>query len=111
MSTDDIARYQKDAITGHPADLEDGHDRRPAPRQARSSGLLRRRRGRSARPVPRIRRSLERASRRAPSAAWVCNAERKAFDVLGLEVDATAHDVRDPVQGSGQAPPSRRQRR
>ena len=96
MSTDDIARFQKDAITGHRPTWKMGMTgaRRPAKPDAGSFfageaddplgvfhelGGAARSRGAAER--PRETRKLR-------------NAERKAFDVLGLEADATARDVK-----------------
>jgi len=94
MSTDDIARYQKDAITGHRPTWKMGMSGGPRPAKPDPAsffgggaddplGLFREFGGRSsARERPRSENRMVR------------NAERKAFDVLGLDADATAHDVK-----------------
>ena len=81
-------------------DLEDGHERRPADRALPfgppASGSRRRRR--SVRGVPRLRRSpaheadSERLRRRETRV--IRNAERKALEVLGLEADATTPEIK-----------------
>ena len=94
MSTDDIARYQKDAITGQRPTWKMGMSGGPRPAKPDPAsffgggaddplGLFREFGGRSsARERPRSENRMVR------------NAERKAFDVLGLDADATAHDVK-----------------
>jgi hypothetical protein len=97
MSTDDIAAFQKDAITGH----------RPTWKMGMTGG------GRSGKPDPAgcfgggaddplgLFREIGgppggRTAGERPRAEsrMVRNAERKAFDVLGLEIDATTLDVK-----------------
>jgi len=98
MSTDDIARYQKDAITGHrptwKMGMTGGGRRSAKPDPASFFG------GGADDPLGLFREfggpsGARAASERARSERrMVRNAERKAFDVLGLEIDATAHDVK-----------------
>jgi len=98
MSTDDIARYQKDAITGHrptwKMGMTGGGRRSAKPDPASFFG------GGADDPLGPFREfggpsGARAASERARSERrMVRNAERKAFDVLGLEIDATAHDVK-----------------
>ncbi len=94
MSTDDIARYQKDAVTGHRPTwkmgmMGGGKSRGPDAGRFYAGGAddpmgLFKEFGGSARPGERAR-----AERR-----MIGNAERKAFDVLGLEADANAVDIK-----------------
>jgi hypothetical protein len=93
MSTDDIARFQKDAITGHRPTWKmgmtgGGRFRKPDP--AAFSG------GGADDPLGLFREFGGRAGGEQPRAEgrMVRNAERRAFDVLGLETDATARDVK-----------------
>ena len=98
MSTDDIARYQKDAVTGHrptwKMGMTGGGRRSAKPDPAGIFG------GGADDPLGLFREfggpsGTRAASERARSERrMVRNAERKAFDVLGLEIDATAHDVK-----------------
>ena len=95
MSTDDIARYQKDAITGHRPTWKmgmTGGGRSTKPDQTGFGGgatdpfgLFREFGG----PAGAAATERQRAEGRT-----VRNAERKAFGVLGLEADATAQDVK-----------------
>jgi hypothetical protein len=93
MSTEDIARYQKDAITGH----------RPTWKMGMTGG------GGSAKPDPAeffgggaddplglFHELGGRATGERPRAEtrMIRNAERKAFGVLGLDADASAQDVK-----------------
>src|SRR5947207_1559696 len=88
MSEDAVARYQKDAVTGHRptwrmgfnggADGFHAHDSNDPFEVLRELGT-----------GPRAR-----VERPAPEARTVRNAERKAFDTLGLEVDAAAAAIK-----------------
>src|SRR5712692_6303268 len=94
MSTDDIARYQKDAITGHrptwKMGMTGGGRRSAKPDPAAFFG------GGADDPLGLFQEFGGRAAGERPRAEsrMVRNAERKAFDVLGLEADATAQDVK-----------------
>ena len=95
MSTEDIARYQKDAMIGH----------RPTWKMGMNGGRPTARSG-SARFEPEISDAIDpfgvfrefgggpggRAAR--TEARSVRNAERKALDALGLDVDASPQDVK-----------------
>ena len=98
MTTEDIARYQKEAVIGH----------RPTWKMGMNGGRPSSR-SRSARLHPEFTDaddpfgmfrefgglgSARRSERRAPEARAVRNAERKALDALGLEADASAHEVK-----------------
>src|SRR4051812_1032141 len=88
MSDDAVARYQKDAVTGHrptwkmgfngATDRYDGGEMPSDP-----FDVMREFGGGKARP-----------ERPKPEARPIHNAERKAFDTLGLEVDAEAAEIK-----------------
>jgi hypothetical protein len=88
MSTDDIARYQRDAVTGH----------RPTWKMGMNGGG----RGDAAGPDDPLGLSREfggaaagrRTERAGAEARMVGNAARKAFEALGLEADATAAEIK-----------------
>ena len=105
MSDDAVARYQKDAVTGHRPTWKMGFNGGGAERMFREHG--------AADPfdvVARVRRAGRHApSVRAAEARMVRNAERKAFDTLGLDIDADRGRHQGALQGAGEAPPSRRQ--
>ena len=97
MSTDDIARYQKEAVIGHRPTWKMGmNGGRPASRSRSSRlhpefadaddpfGMFRELGGMGSAP----------RSERLPEARAVRNAERKALDALGLEADASAQEVK-----------------
>jgi DnaJ domain len=97
MSTDDIARYQKDAITGHrptwKMGMTGGGSAKPDPASFFGGG--------ADDPLglfhefgPAGGRARGAGERPRPESRMIRNAERKAFDVLGLEADATAADVK-----------------
>jgi hypothetical protein len=96
MSTDDIARYQRDAVVGH----------RPTWKMGMNGGKPSKR-SHSARFSPEIedaddplglfrhfggQADNERLRRRETRV--IHNAERKALEVLGLEPEATTHDIK-----------------
>jgi hypothetical protein len=98
MTTEDIARYQKEAVIGH----------RPTWKMGMNGGRPSSR-SRSSRLHPEFTDaddpfgmfwefggmgSARRSERRLPEARAVRNAERKALDALGLEADASAHEVK-----------------
>ena len=107
MSDDAVSKLPEGRRHRPSPDLEDGHwQRRPAPARVR-----RRTARRDPFDVFREFGGASAAERRAVRAAarTVRNAERKAFDVLGLEVDADRADDQGALQGPGEAPPSGRQ--
>jgi curved DNA-binding protein CbpA len=87
MSEDAVARYQKDAITGHRPTWKMGLNGGANDIHARAShdpfDVLREF-GPGARPRP----------EKPVEARPVRNAERKAFDTLGLEIDAAAPEIK-----------------
>jgi len=89
MSEDAVARYQKDAVTGHrptwKMGFNGGVDGLRAAQSATDPFDMAREFGPGARP---------RADRPAPEARTIRNAERKAFDTLGLEIDAAASEIK-----------------
>src|ERR1051325_1701197 len=88
MSEDAVARYQKDAVTGH----------RPTWRMGFNGGTDRFYGGGADDPFEVLRElgtgPRARVERPAPEPRPVRNAERKAFDTLGLEVDADANEIK-----------------
>ena len=91
MSDDAVARYQKDAVTGHRPTWKMGFNGGGAERMFGAS---------TARPIrstwcaSSARPGGRAPSARPPSSASVRNAERKAFDTLGLDIDAAAADIK-----------------
>src|SRR5215510_11330624 len=88
MSEDAVARYQKDAVTGHrptwKMGMNGGTDRfHGGEMPSDPFDVMREVGGRGARP-----------ERPKPEARPIHNAERKAFDTLGLEVDAEAAEIK-----------------
>jgi hypothetical protein len=96
MSTDDIARYQKDAVTGHRPTWKMGmNGGRPTKRShsARFEPGI----GDADDPLGLFRHFGARADGehlRRRETRVIRNAERKALDALGLEPDATAVEVK-----------------
>jgi hypothetical protein len=88
MSEDAVARYQKDAVTGH----------RPTWRMGFNGGADGFHTNGSSDPFEVLRElgtgPRARVERPATEARAVRNAERKAFDTLGLEVDAAAAEIK-----------------
>ena len=88
MSDDAVTRYQKDAVTGHRPTWKMGFNGNLHDVHARDShdpfDVLREF-GHGAR---------ARAEKPAQEARPVRNAERKAFDTLGLEIDAAAPEIK-----------------
>jgi hypothetical protein len=89
MSEDAVARYQKDAVTGHrptwKMGFNGGVDGLRAAQSATDPFDMAREFGPGARP---------RTDRPAAEARTIRNAERKAFDTLGLEIDAAAAEIK-----------------
>jgi len=91
MSDEAVARYQKDAVTGH----------RPTWKMGFNGGGAERMFGREQGPVDPFDVVREfgpggrpRVERPAAEQRVVRNAERKAFDTLGLDIDAAAADIK-----------------
>jgi hypothetical protein len=88
MSEDAVARYQKDAVTGHRPTWKMGFNGSVQDVHARASHD----------PFDVLREfghgGRARAEKPAPEARPVRNAERKAFDTLGLEIDAGAGEIK-----------------
>jgi len=99
MSTDDIARYQKEAVIGHRPTWKMGmNGGRPA---ARSQSSRRRSEFSGADDPFGLFRELggggsgwRGSERRVAESRAVRNAERKALDALGLDADASAQEVK-----------------
>ena len=90
MSDDAVARYQKDAVTGHRPTWKMGFNGGGAERMFGEHG--------PADPFDVVREfgpgGRPRVERPAPEQRTVRNAERKAFDTLGLDIDAAAADIK-----------------
>jgi hypothetical protein len=97
MSDDAVARFQKDALTGHRPTWKMGVNGSPPPRGAGDSaddfgaavdpmGIFRELGGRS--------RWQPRPDRPEREGRMIRNAERKALDTLGLELDASPSDIK-----------------
>jgi len=90
MSDDAVARYQKDAVTGH----------RPTWKMGLNGGTDQYYGGAAADPFDVLREfgagptARARPEQPKPEARPVRNAERKAFDKLGLEVDAEPAEIK-----------------
>src|SRR3954454_12199283 len=89
MSDDAVLRYQKDAVTGH----------RPTWKMGLNGGVAGLRSAQSATDPFDVLREFgpgagPRADRPTAEARPVRNAERKAFDTLGLEIDAPAPEIK-----------------
>src|SRR5437868_8953006 len=93
MSEDAVARYQKDAVTGH----------RPTWKMGFNGGVDGFHAHGSNDPFEVLRElgtgPRARVDRPAPEARTVRNAERKAFDTLGLELDAAASEIKARFKG------------
>jgi hypothetical protein len=96
MSTDDIAKYQKDAVTGHRPTWKMGmNGGRPTTRS--HSARFEPNVGDADDPLGLFRHFGARADGehlRRRETRVIRNAERKALDSLGLEADASAQDVK-----------------
>lgn len=86
MSEDAVARYQKDAVTGHRPTWKMGFNG-DSDRLAHAGDPfdVMREFGAGARPRP---------ERPAPETRTIRNAERKAFDTLDLDIEASAADIK-----------------
>jgi DnaJ-like protein len=99
MTDDAIARYQKEAVTGHRPTWKMGmNGGRPA---SRSYSARFQPDGGADDPFEMLREFGGRANAQASGehlrrreTRVIRNAERKAFEVLGLEADASAHDIK-----------------
>jgi hypothetical protein len=94
MSDDAVTRYQKDAITGHRPTWKMGTGKQPETGPAPGRGRF----GGAADPFGVFHgfgsgRSRANAKPEAETRV-VRNAERKALDALGLEIDATLQDIK-----------------
>jgi hypothetical protein len=89
MSEDAVARYQKDAVTGHrptwKMGFNGGVDGLRAAQSATDPFDVTREFGPGGRP---------RVERPAAETRTIRNAERKAFDTLGLDIDAAAVEIK-----------------
>jgi curved DNA-binding protein CbpA len=86
MSDDAVLAYQKDAVTGHRPTWKMGFNG-GADKLADSTDPFEVLRELGTGPRARVERP-------APEARQIRNAERKAFDTLGLEVDATGPEIK-----------------
>lgn len=86
MSEDAVARYQKDAVTGHRPTWKMGFNGGNKTDNPRDPFDMMREFGGATRPPPERPQQAE--------ARQVRNAERKAFDTLGLEIDAAASEIK-----------------
>ena len=96
MSDDAVAQYQKEAVTGHRPTWKMGSigGKRAAPRRAR--GGFRAAEWEAADPFSMLDETGGRSghARKAPEGRKILNAQRRAFDVLGLEADAKRTDIK-----------------
>ena len=107
MSADDVAVYQRDALTGHRPTWTMGSNRTAkgfredgdGANEADPLGMFR------ARPDVRPPRAKREAAKPRVGVAAI-----KALDQLGLDESAGASNRESPLQGSGEAPASRRER-
>ena len=97
MSEDAIAKYQKDAITGHRPTWKMGSiggQPRPATAAVRATFAPPAGRPTTFRPVRRGRRPLVRPCAPGSGGPHHLNAQRRALGVLGLEADAKRADIK-----------------
>ncbi len=96
MSEDAVAQYQKEAVTGHRPTWKMGSigGKRAAPRRAR--GGFRAAEWEAADPFSMLGETGGRPghARAAAEGRKILNAQRRAFDVLGLEADAKRTDIK-----------------
>jgi hypothetical protein len=91
MSDDAVARYQKDALTGHRPTWKMGLNggQKPTPGE-RFAGPF----GAAGDPFGLFRETGKRQEKPAEEARPIRNAERKALDTLGLDVDAGKAEIK-----------------
>jgi len=96
MSDDSAAQYQKEAVTGHRPTWKMGSigGKRAAPRRAR--GGFRADEWEAADPFSMLGETGGRSGHARPASEGrkILNAQRRAFDVLGLEADAKRTDIK-----------------
>jgi hypothetical protein len=95
MSDDAVAKYQKEAVTGHRPTWKMGVGRGPAAARTGAAGFEPE--FAAADPLGILRELGDRAgwrTERPPEARTIRNAERKALDALGLDVEATSADIK-----------------
>src|ERR1700726_3875745 len=96
MSDDAVAQYQKEAITGHRPTWKMGSigGKRAVPRRARS--VFRAARGGAAGPFPPLGETGASPGHARPASEGrkILNAQRRSFEVLGLEAEANRADIK-----------------
>jgi hypothetical protein len=96
MTDDAVAQYQKEAVTGHRPTWKMGSigGKRAAPRRAR--GGFRAAEWEAADPFSMLGETGAQPGHARPAAEGrkILNAQRRAFDVLGLEADAKRTDIK-----------------
>ena len=96
MSDDAVAQYQKEAVTGHRPTWKMGSigGKRASPRRAR--GGFRAAEWEAADPFSMLGETGGQGGHARPAAEGrkILNAQRRAFDVLGLEADAKRTDIK-----------------
>ena len=96
MTDDAVAQYQKEAVTGHRPTWKMGSigGKRAAPRRAR--GGFRAAEWEAADPFSMLGETGGRPGHARPASEGrkILNAQRRAFDVLGLEADAKRTDIK-----------------
>jgi hypothetical protein len=95
MSDDAVAQYQKESITGHRPTWKMGVNGGRGGARVHSDRFFAEF-GTAADPFSLFGDSAARSdrARTAPEGRTIRNAERKALDVMGLEVTASAHDIK-----------------
>ena len=112
MSDDAVAKYQKEAITGHRPTWKMGSTRRQAQPPSAAAANFASSDGPADDPFSLFGETGARRAghaRAAPEGRKIFNAQRRALDALGLEADAKRADIKSEVQDVGEAAPSRRQ--
>ena len=96
MTDDAVAQYQKEAVTGHRPTWKMGSigGKRAAPRRPR--GGFRAAEWEAADPFSMLGETGGRSghARKAPEGRKILNAQRRAFEALGLEADAKRADIK-----------------